>query len=115
MRAIRAARAAAGATLVALCPPERFSLAADSRARVQAAPEAEPEPVGAQRDAAALGIDGLWLFPDFVDAAEEASLLAHVDADGARWQRLARRRVLHEGFRFDYAVRRSTQRRGQRC
>jgi hypothetical protein len=36
-----------------------------------------------------------------------------VDADESRWQRLARRRVLHEGFRFDYAVRREAKpRRG---
>jgi hypothetical protein len=66
---------------------------------------AEAEPAGAHSEAAALGIPGLWLLRDFVDAEEEAALLAHADADDARWQRLARRRVLHEGFRFDYAVR----------
>ena len=63
--------------------------------------------MAAQRDAAALGIDGLTLLCEYVDEDEERALLAHVDADDSRWQHLARRRVLHEGFRFDYAVRRA--------
>ena len=83
------------------------SATAEAPAPAQAPPEAEPEPVAALRDASALGIEGLSLFTEYVDEAEEAALLAHVDADDARWQRLARRRVLHEGFRFDYAVRAS--------
>jgi len=89
-------RPARAAPLPPLTPP-----------RAQAEPDAEPEPVAAHRDAAALGIDGLWLLLNFVDELEERALLAHVDADETRWQHLARRRVLHEGFRFDYAVRRA--------
>lgn len=83
---------------------------AEAPTRAQAPPEAEPEPVVALHEASALGIDGLWLLHSFVDAEEEAALLAHVDADESRWQHLARRRVLHEGFRFDYSVRRAARR-----
>jgi hypothetical protein len=44
---------------------------------------------------AAVGIPGLLLVPDFVSEAEEAALLAAIDA--APWLPLARRRAQHYG------------------
>lgn len=61
-----------------------------------------PSPA-AQNSAAALNIPGLHLLLDFVTAEEEASLLAAVDA--APWVDMAKRRVQHYGYRFDYVVR----------
>lgn len=60
--------------------------------------------VPATEDAAALGMAGLLLLSEFVGEAEEAALLAALDA--APWQVLARRRVQHYGRGFDYCARR---------
>jgi hypothetical protein len=72
---------------------------------LQAPPADEPPPAAAHAHAEALGIPGLHLLHEFVSEAEEAALLAHVDRDGATWQLLAKRRVQHEGYAFDYAAR----------
>ena len=58
----------------------------------------------AVRDSADLGVPGATLVRDFVTPEEEREILAAVDAD-TRWQRLAKRRVLHYGFAFDYGTR----------
>ena len=58
-------------------------------------------------DASTLGVPGLSLVPDFVSEDEERRLLAlldDLDATGA-WDALARRRVKHFGFAFDYGTR----------
>ena len=70
-----------------------------------------PPPLPAARCASALAIPGLLLLRDFLSPAEEAALLAHLDRPEAPWERLARRRVLHEGHRFDYATRAADARR----
>ena len=50
-----------------------------------------------------LGVPGLLLIRDFVDEEEEASLV--VDADNRPWDELKRRRVQHQGYRFEYESR----------
>ncbi len=50
-----------------------------------------------------LHIPGLQLLQDFVSPAEEAALLAGVDSQP--WVALAKRRVQHYGYAFDYAKR----------
>jgi hypothetical protein len=59
------------------------------------------------RDAADLGVPGLALLLDFVTPAEELELLKAMRDAPDDWQRLARRRVLHYGYEFSYAVRTS--------
>eukprot|EP00884_Botryococcus_braunii_P003338 jgi/Botrbrau1/13004/Bobra.0389s0003.1 len=49
------------------------------------------------------GIPGLGLIPDFVSEEEEILILQAVQA--APWEHLARRRVQHYGFPFDYIAR----------
>ena len=51
-----------------------------------------------------LGIEGLLPIKDFVTEEEEASLLSGLDEAG-EWKSLARRRVKHFGFEFDYSIR----------
>lgn len=58
----------------------------------------------ATRDSATLGVPGVTLIEDFVTEEEEREMLACVDSD-ERWQRLAKRRVLHYGYAFDYGTR----------
>jgi len=58
----------------------------------------------ATRDSATLGVPGLTLIEDFVTEEEEREMLKCVDSD-ERWQRLAKRRVLHYGYAFDYGTR----------
>ena len=67
----------------------------------------EPPPPGppAHRDAAETCIPGLSLLLDFVTEDEEAALLRHIDRPDAAWEQLSRRRVLHEGYKFDYHTR----------
>jgi hypothetical protein len=62
-----------------------------------------PAPPPAATCAEALDIPGLHLIPDFVSPGEEADLLAALA--GMPWVALARRRVQHYGFAFDYTVR----------
>ena len=47
----------------------------------------------------------MTLVLDFVTADEEQELLTYFDRPDANWEQLARRRVLHEGYRFDYQAR----------
>lgn len=49
------------------------------------------------------GITGLFLIPDFISEAEEQQLLAHIDTQP--WQYLAKRRVQHYGYKFEYTQR----------
>lgn len=58
----------------------------------------------AESDATA--VPGLHYVADFVDAAEEAALLAEIDA--RPWQGALKRRVQHYGYRYDYRARRAT-------
>lgn len=58
----------------------------------------------ATRDSATLGVPGVTLITDFVTEEEEREMLACVDSD-ERWQGLAKRRVLHYGYAFDYGTR----------
>ena len=72
----------------------------------------------------ARGVEGATLVPEFVTEEEEAAILAFLDDRGeesllagtarrgggtangnVRWQRLAKRRVAHFGFAFDYGTR----------
>jgi alkylated DNA repair dioxygenase AlkB len=48
-------------------------------------------------------ISGLTYLPDFVEAEEEAALLAQIDA--AVWRHDLKRRVQHYGYRYDYRAR----------
>ena len=57
-----------------------------------------------QTQAASLGIQGLHMFQDFITEAEETELLKQLGETGG-WQSLARRRVKHFGFEFDYSIR----------
>lgn len=47
----------------------------------------------------------MTLVLDFVTADEEQELLTYFNRPDAPWEQLARRRVLHEGYRFDYQAR----------
>ena len=58
----------------------------------------------AVRESSALGVPGCTLVKDFVTPDEEAEILAVTDRD-PRWQRLAKRRVIHYGYAFDYGTR----------
>jgi alkylated DNA repair dioxygenase AlkB len=71
------------------------------RAAPERAPAAEPPP--AELSAAACGVPGLSLLLDFVTPAEEATILALVDA--RPWAAAARRRVQHYGSAWCYATR----------
>eukprot|EP00898_Chlorokybus_atmophyticus_P003773 jgi/Chlat1/4397/Chrsp29S04535 len=60
-------------------------------------------PLPVLRDSQATGIQGLRLYKDFITEDEEKMLLAEV---GQReWQHLAKRRVQHYGFEFQYKIR----------
>lgn len=48
-------------------------------------------------------IPGLLILQDFVSEQEEQQLLSHIDSQP--WQHLAKRRVQHYGFRFEYMQR----------
>ena len=107
--------AAAAAAQLALDGSSALS-AASSRALVarfssleplEAHPQVEPPAPGppAHSCASALGVPGVTLLLDFLTHDQEAALLAHVDRPKAPWEHLARRRVLHEGYRFDYHTR----------
>jgi hypothetical protein len=60
------------------------------------------EPCEPALDAASCNIPGLGLIADFVSVEEELQLLAAVQA--GPWDHLAKRRVQHYGFPFDYIV-----------
>eukprot|EP00882_Tetradesmus_deserticola_P023481 GHRQ01025550.1.p3 GENE.GHRQ01025550.1~~GHRQ01025550.1.p3 ORF type:complete len:113 (+),score=42.56 GHRQ01025550.1:1228-1566(+) len=49
------------------------------------------------------GIPGLQLHPEFVTPEQEAALLQHLEQQP--WQQLAKRRVQHYGYCFDYSQR----------
>ncbi|XP_016477646.1 alkylated DNA repair protein ALKBH8 homolog [Nicotiana tabacum] len=53
--------------------------------------------------ASELDIPGLYLIHDFISAEEEKELLAAVDT--TPWQKLAKRRVQHYGYEFQYSTR----------
>jgi alkylated DNA repair protein alkB family protein 8 len=61
-----------------------------------------PQSPPVARTSEALGVPGLQLLPEFISEQEEQMLL-EVTAKGA-WHSLARRRVQHYGYEFDYAV-----------
>lgn len=48
-------------------------------------------------------IPGLYIIPEFVSEQEQQALLAHIDSQP--WQHLAKRRVQHYGFKFEYSQR----------
>ena len=50
----------------------------------------------ADLSAAALGIPGLRLVPDYVDERAERALVA--ECDGGEWHEMSRRRVQHQGY-----------------
>jgi alkylated DNA repair protein alkB family protein 8 len=54
------------------------------------------------RTAEALGVPGLQLLVDFITEQEEQTLLGVISK--GTWHSLARRRVQHYGYEFDYAV-----------
>lgn len=58
----------------------------------------------AVRNSAALGVPGATLVTDFITREEEEEMLESTAAD-SRWQRLAKRRVIHYGYAFDYGTR----------
>lgn len=62
-----------------------------------------PQQTHVHTDVEALCIPGLSLLLEYVSPAEEAALLACVDAQP--WERAAARRVQHYGRRFSYVVR----------
>lgn len=53
--------------------------------------------------AAEIDLPGLQLHPDFVTPAEEGALLQEVDL--RPWESLAKRRVQHYGYKFEYSTR----------
>lgn len=52
--------------------------------------------------AEATGIPGLRLIHDFITEEEEQQMLAEIDQQP--WNTLAKRRVQHYGYKFDYSV-----------
>ena len=71
-------------------------------------PRARPSEGEGEKDAALtaeeLGVSGLLLFKDFITEEEERRLLEDLDENG-EWKHLARRRVKHFGYEFDYSIR----------
>jgi len=61
-----------------------------------------PAPLPVALTSGELGVPGLQLLPDFISPTEEAGLMQAV-ALGC-WAELAKRRVQHYGYVFDYAV-----------
>ena len=98
-----AALGGAGPLVVTFAEKKDEGRPADAAAGAAAQAEAPPPPLPAVRTAAECGIPGLSLLLEFVSPEEEAALLALTDREG-HWQLLARRRVLHFGFVFDYEV-----------
>ena len=83
----------------------RFSSDPDSTdGEPESAVKQEETWCAATRDSATLGVPGVTLIENFVTEEEEREMLACVDSD-ERWQRLAKRRVLHYGYAFDYGTR----------
>ncbi|GFH22249.1 tRNA methyltransferase [Haematococcus lacustris] len=66
-------------------------------------PQQSAPPPATARTSDQLGVPGLQLLHDFVSPGEEIELLNAV-AHGP-WQHLAKRRVQHFGWEFDYSVR----------
>ena len=84
----------------------RFSSDPNATVRLEPESRAKQEETwcAATRDSATLGVPGVTLITDFVTEEEEREMLACVDSD-ERWQGLAKRRVLHYGYAFDYGTR----------
>ena len=56
-------------------------------------------------DAHCLEVPGLQLIKEFITEEEEAALMSHANSNAAAWQTLAKRRVQHYGYEFDYVKR----------
>ena len=67
-------------------------------------PTFPPRPLMTMEDIKATGISGLNLILEFVTKEAEEKLLESIarEGDNGRWEMLAKRRVQHYGFRFDY-------------
>ncbi|MCD7462044.1 hypothetical protein HAX54_047655 [Datura stramonium] len=61
------------------------------------------ETIPVSMEASELDIPGLYLIHDFISANEEEELLAAVDT--MHWKELAKRRVQHYGYEFQYSTR----------
>ena len=101
-----AALGGAGPLVVSFAEKKDEGRPADAAAGAAAQAEVPPPPLPAVRTAAECGIPEVSLLLEFVSPKEEAALLALMDSQN-HWQLLARRRVLHFGFVFDYEVSRS--------
>lgn len=66
------------------------------------APPTEPPPPPVALTSEALGVPGLQLLHGFISPAEEAALMQAVALQ--LWVELAKRRVQHHGYAFDYVV-----------
>jgi len=84
-------------------PQVRFAELVEDRERERGpAPAERPQPA-CFTDAQSLRVPGLLLIRDFIDAREEAELIGHADSNA--WHSLAKRRVQHYGYAFDYVAR----------
>lgn len=72
-------------------------------AKVMLQPELQQKSVAAVEDPKTLDLPGLQLFPEFVTVQEEQAMLQEIDK--GTWERLAKRRVQHYGYAFDYDTR----------
>ena len=80
----------------------------DAEARIRAARKLqESEMCAAARSSDLMRprVPGLTLIPEFITPYEEREILSIVDSWNTKWQRLAKRRVAHFGYDFDYGLR----------
>ena len=84
-------------------PKVRFAELVEDRERERGPAPAERAQPPCFTDAQSLEIPGLLLIRDFIDAGQEAELVAHADSNA--WHSLAKRRVQHYGYAFDYVAR----------
>jgi hypothetical protein len=85
--------------------PRALSLLAaggDGGRQLPCGPQGEQASRPVATAAADLGVPGLQLLHDFVGEQEEQELLQALDRQS--WHSLAKRRVQHYGYRFDYTV-----------
>jgi alkylated DNA repair protein alkB family protein 8 len=56
-------------------------------------------------DSQDLGVKGATLLRNFITPEEELEILKYIDRPSVKWQTLAKRRVAHFGYAFDYGTR----------
>jgi len=72
-------------------------------AKVVTESESQQLETAAVEDPGSLDLPGMQLYPEFVTEKEEEKILQAID--NGSWERLAKRRVQHYGYAFDYGTR----------